>query len=51
MGWNSVHWEKAKNSWPKDGNVGDVSARSVRKDGGELPVEVTERLMESKAIH
>ena len=37
----SIHWEKVKNSWPKDSNVSDVSARGIRKDGGELPVEVT----------
>lgn len=51
MGRNSIHWEKVKNSLPKDSNVGDVSARGIRKDGRELPVKVTERLMESKSIH
>ena len=51
MGRNSIHWEKVKNSWPKDSNVGYESARGIGKDGGELPVKVTERLMESKAIH
>jgi len=50
MGRNSIHWEKVKNSCQKDSSVSNESARGIRKDGGELPVKVTERLMESKAI-